>query len=55
MMQTLVNTAVNAKKASVTQCCRLFGVSRSGLYAARQRQRQRQAGQRAAGEGQNGL
>ena len=39
MMQTLVNTAVNAKKASVTQCCRLFGVSRSGLYAARQRQR----------------
>ncbi len=39
MMQSLVNTAVHAKKASVSQCCKVFGVSRSGLYAARQRQR----------------
>ena len=39
MMQTLVNNAVHAKKASTAQCCRALGVSRSGLYAARQRQR----------------
>jgi putative transposase len=37
MMPALVNSAVEAKKASVRQCCRVFGVSRSGLYAARQR------------------
>lgn len=39
MMQNLVDSAVDAKKANTAQCCRVFGVSRSGLYAARQRQR----------------
>lgn len=39
MMRALVNSATSAKEASVVQCCKVFGVSRSGLYAARQRQR----------------
>jgi putative transposase len=36
----LTETSVNAKKASVSQCCRVLGLSRSGFYAARQRLRQ---------------
>ena len=37
MMQHLVNATTHAKKATVSQWCRVLGVSRSGLYAARQR------------------
>ena len=36
-MQHLVNATTHAKKATVSQWCRVLGVSRSGLYAARQR------------------
>ena len=39
MMQHLVNATTHAKKATVSQWCRVLGVSRSGLYAARQRLR----------------
>ena len=38
MMQHLVNATTHAKKATVSQWCRVLGVSRSGLYAARQPQ-----------------
>ena len=34
-----MESPVNAKKASVSQWCRVLGVSRSGVYAARQRLR----------------
>lgn len=40
MIHHLTETSVNAKKASVSQCCRVLGLSRSGFYAARQRLRQ---------------
>lgn len=33
-MQDLVNATTHAKKATVSQWCRIFGVNRSGLYAA---------------------
>ncbi len=39
MMQHLVKAKTHAKKATVSQWCRVLGVSRSGLYAARQRLR----------------
>ncbi len=35
-----MESSVNAKKASVSQWCRVLGVSRSGVYAARQRLRE---------------
>ena len=38
-MQDLVNATTHAKKATVSQWCRVMGVSRSGLYAARKRRR----------------
>ena len=37
MMQHLVSATTHTKKATVSQWCRVLGVSRSGLYAARQR------------------
>jgi hypothetical protein len=37
VIHELVTAPVNAKKASVSQWCRVLGISRSGLYAARQR------------------
>ena len=40
MIHHLTETSVKAKKASVSQCCRVLGLSRSGFYAARQRLRQ---------------
>ena len=39
MIHQLTSSSVDAKKASVSQCCRVLGVSRSGFYAARQRLR----------------
>ena len=36
-MQDLVNATTHAKKGTVSQWCRILGVSRSGLYAARKR------------------
>ena len=36
-MQDLVDATTHAKKATVSQWCRVLGVSRSGLYAARKR------------------
>ena len=35
VIQDLVNATTHAKKATVSQWCRILGVSRSGLYAAR--------------------
>lgn len=40
MIHHLTETSVDAKKASVSQWCRVLGVSRSGFYAARQRLRE---------------
>jgi putative transposase len=40
VIHQLTESSVDAKKASVSQCCRVLGVSRSGFYAARQRLRQ---------------
>lgn len=37
MIHQLTESVVDAKKAAVSQWCRLLGVSRSGFYAARQR------------------
>ena len=37
VMQGSVNTTTHAKKATVSQWCRILGVSRSGLYAAQKR------------------
>ena len=37
MIHELVTAPVNAKKVSVSQWCRVLGISRSGLYAARHR------------------
>ncbi|MBB4844201.1 hypothetical protein HNP55_002737 [Paucibacter oligotrophus] len=39
MTHHLTESAINAKKATVSQWCRVLGVSRSGFYAARQRLR----------------
>ena len=38
MMHGLVNATTHAKKATLSQWCRVLGISRSGWYAARQRQ-----------------
>lgn len=43
MMQDLVNATTHAKKATVSQWCRVLDVSRSGLYAARKRHRKPQS------------
>ena len=40
MIHQLTESVVNAKKAPVSQWCRLMGVSRSGFYAARQRMKE---------------
>ena len=40
MIHQLTESVVGAKKASVSQWCRVLGISRSGLYAARQRRLQ---------------
>ena len=37
MIHHLTECTVDAKKATVSQWCRVLGVSRSGFYAARQR------------------
>ena len=42
-MQDLVNTTTHAKKATLSQWCRVWGVSRSGLYAARHKLRRPQS------------
>jgi transposase InsO family protein len=40
VIHQLTSSSVDARKASVSQCCRVLGVSRSGFYAARQRMRE---------------
>lgn len=46
MMQALVSSVVDAKKASTAQCCRALGVSRSGLYAMASKAKRFQGGVR---------
>lgn len=40
MIHQLTECLVDAKKAPVSQWCRLLGMSRSGFYAARQRRKE---------------
>jgi putative transposase len=40
VIHQLTESVVDAKKAPVSQWCRLMGVSRSGFYAARQRMKE---------------
>lgn len=40
MIHDLTDSLVGAKKASVSQWCRVLGISRSGLYAARKQRQQ---------------